>query len=99
LGHRGAYRNYLFAASAGITWYLQFMFYGMGSTRMGAYDFSSWTLHMAFIIVFSNLWGLYLKEWKGTGPRAIRTIVFGILLVLLSTVVIGLGNGWAAAGA
>ncbi len=44
--------NYVFSALAGITWYLQFMFYGMGTTKMGRYDFSSWTMHMAFPIVF-----------------------------------------------
>lgn len=26
---------------------------GMGTTRMGDYDFASWSIHMAFIIVFS----------------------------------------------
>jgi hypothetical protein len=49
-------------AFGGATWYPQFMFYGMGATRMGAYDFGSWTLHMAFIIVFSNLWAVRLGE-------------------------------------
>src|SRR6266568_2849267 len=46
--------NYLRCALAGLTWYLQFFFYGMGTTRMGRYDFSSWTLHMASIIIFST---------------------------------------------
>jgi L-rhamnose-H+ transport protein len=47
LGRRGGPTkiNYLLAAVAGVTWYLQFMFYGMGTTKMGAYNFSSWTLH------------------------------------------------------
>jgi L-rhamnose-H+ transport protein len=40
------------------------MFYGMGATRMRAYDFGSWTLHMAFIIVFSNLSAIRLGEWR-----------------------------------
>src|SRR5262249_23270422 len=39
--------NYVFCALAGTIWYLQFFFYGMGTTKMGKYDFSSWTLHMA----------------------------------------------------
>ena len=30
--------NYLLSALAGVTWYLQFMFYGMGTTQMGRYD-------------------------------------------------------------
>jgi len=33
--------NYFFAALAGVTWYLQFFFFGMGKTKMGRYDFSS----------------------------------------------------------
>jgi L-rhamnose-H+ transport protein len=84
--------NYLFSALAGITWYLQFMFFGMGKTRMGAYDFSSWTIHMAFIIVFSNLWGLFFREWKGTSRRTHNLIVAGLVVLALSTVVVGIGN-------
>ena len=61
--------NYLLCALAGVIWYLQFFFYSMGSTRMGRYDFSSWTLHMASIIIFSTLWGISLQEWKGTSVR------------------------------
>ena len=59
--------NYLFWALAGTTWYFQFFFYTMGETQMGSYRFSSWTLHMASIIIFSTLWGIALKEWKGAG--------------------------------
>ena len=57
-------------AVAGVTWYLQFFFYSMGETQMGAYEFSSWTLHMASIIIFSTLWGVALHEWKAAskGP-------------------------------
>ncbi|MCK4750529.1 MAG: L-rhamnose/proton symporter RhaT [Bacteroidales bacterium] len=84
--------NYIFSALAGITWYFQFMFYGMGTTKMGAYDFASWSIHMAFIIVFSNMWGLILKEWKGSGIKTIRIIVFGLLILIVSTIVIGAGN-------
>ena len=85
-------KNYIFSALAGITWYLQFMFYGMGTTKMGKYDFSSWTLHMAFIIVFSSMWGLILKEWKGSGRRTMLTIAIGIFVVIISTVLIGAGS-------
>ena len=85
-------RNYLFSALAGITWYFQFMFYGMGTTKMGAYDFASWSIHMAFIIFFSNMWGLILKEWKGSGKKTVQMIVLGLIILFLSTIVIGTGN-------
>lgn len=84
--------NYLFSALAGITWYMQFMFYGMGTTRMGKYDFSSWTIHMAFIIVFSSVWGLVFHEWRGTSRLAHALIFMGILILIASTVVVGYGN-------
>ena len=84
--------NYLLCAAAGITWYFQFFFYSMGTTQMGAYDFSSWTIHMAFIIAISNLWGLLLKEWQGTRLRTRLIVVNGIVVLILATVVVGLGN-------
>jgi L-rhamnose-H+ transport protein len=88
--------NYFWSAVAGITWYLQFFFYGMGTTQMGRYDFSSWSLHMAFIIVTSTVWGLLFREWKGSGSRAHYLVLAGLLVLLLSTLLIGLGN-WVAA--
>ena len=88
--------NYLLSATAGVTWYLQFFFYGMGTTQMGKYDFSSWTIHMAFIIVFSNLWGIQLREWRGVSRRTITWVWIGILVLIASTIVIGLGNHLAA---
>ena len=90
--------NYVFSALAGITWYLQFMFYGMGTTKMGRYDFSSWTLHMAFIIFFSSLWALWFREWRGSSRRTLAVVVVGILVVLASTVVVGAGNYLAGLG-
>jgi L-rhamnose-H+ transport protein len=84
--------NYLFSAVAGITWYFQFFFYGMGTTKMGKYDFSSWTIHMAFIITFSSLWGIYFREWKGTARPTRRLVVAGIIVLILSTIVVGVGN-------
>ncbi|MCU1293056.1 MAG: RhaT l-rhamnose-proton symport 2 [Bryobacterales bacterium] len=85
-------RNYLLCALAGVTWYFQFFFYSMGETKMGRYTFSSWTLHMASIVIFSTLWGVGLKEWKGAGRPAIRLLLIGLLTLLGSTIIIGYGN-------
>jgi L-rhamnose-H+ transport protein len=59
---------------------------------MGRYDFSSWTLHMASIIIFSTLWGLWLREWKGTTPGTHRLVAAGLGLLVASTVIVGYGN-------
>jgi L-rhamnose-H+ transport protein len=84
--------NYLLCALAGTTWYFQFFFYTMGETQMGRYKFSSWTLHMASIIIFSSLWGIGLKEWKGAGVQAGRMLALALALLVGSTVIVGYGN-------
>jgi L-rhamnose-H+ transport protein len=83
--------NYTFAALAGTTWFLQFFFYGMGESKLGNGP-SSWILHMAFIILVANMWGLVLKEWKGVDKRTIRTITIGIITIMLAVLLVGLGN-------
>jgi len=84
-------KNYLFSALAGTTWFLQFFFYGMGESRLGN-GASSWILHMAFIILVANVWGLVLNEWKGVSKRAFGTVIAGILIIILSVMVVGRGN-------
>jgi L-rhamnose-H+ transport protein len=84
--------NYLFSALAGVTWYMQFFFYTMGETQMGQYKFSSWTLHMASIIIFSSLWGIALKEWRGSSEGTKGKLALGLLMLVLSTIVVGYGN-------
>jgi L-rhamnose-H+ transport protein len=83
--------NYLFAALAGTTWFLQFFFYGMGESRLGN-GASSWILHMSFIILVANCWGLALKEWKGVQPKTRNTIIAGIVIILVSVLIVGRGN-------
>src|SRR3984893_62540 len=85
-------KNYVLAALAGVIWYFQFFFYSMGQTRMGKYDFSSWTLHMASIIIFATLWGMALKEWRGTSRRTKTLVATGLFLLISSTVIVGYGN-------
>jgi L-rhamnose-H+ transport protein len=85
------FNNYLFSAIAGTTWFLQFFFYGMGESKLGN-GASSWILHMAFIILVSNGWGIFLQEWKGVSQRTKRTIALGIITILLSVVLVGYGN-------
>jgi hypothetical protein len=84
--------NYFFSALAGTTWYFQFFFYSMGASQMGKYGFSSWTLHMASIIIFSTLWGIALSEWKGASRRTIALVTLGLAVLVASTVIVGYGN-------
>jgi len=88
--------NYLLAIVAGLIWYAGFFFYGMGTTKMGEYDFSSWSIHLAFVIMFSTLCGILALEWKGVSRRTMQWVFVAILILMLSTIITGFGNAWAA---
>jgi len=87
--------NYLLATVAGVIWYAGFFFYGMGTTKMGRYDFSSWSIHLAFVIMFSTLCGILALEWKGVSRRTMQWVFVAILILMLSTVITGFGNALA----
>jgi L-rhamnose-H+ transport protein len=84
-------KNYIFCALAGTTWFLQFFFYGMGESKLGN-GASSWILHMSFIILVANMWGIISKEWKGVSKNTRNVIIVGILTIIFSVLVVGYGN-------
>lgn len=84
-------KNLMFSALAGTIWFLQFFFYGMGESKLGN-GASSWILHMSVIILTANMWGIYRREWKGTAPKTKFTITLGIMVILFSVVLVGMGN-------
>lgn len=92
-------RNYLWATIAGATWYVGFMLYGMGSTFMGRYDFTSWSIHLAFVIFFSTLCGIVAKEWNGVTRRTGQLVGLSMFILVASTFVIAMGNRKAASDA
>lgn len=83
--------NYFFSALAGTIWFLQFFFYGMGESKLGN-GASSWILHMAFIILIANGWGLILKEWAAVSRKTRSTFIVGLAMIILSVLVVGYGN-------
>ena len=97
-GDTSLFLNYFFSTLAGSIWYLQMMLYGMGTTRMGKYNFSSWSIQLAFVIIFSNMWGLIFHEWNGSSRRTLYIIISGLLVLVISTVIIGIGNYLASKG-
>ena len=84
---------YLMALVSGAFWYFQFFFYGMGHTHMGTrYGFTSWALHMAMLILFSNLYGWLFREWVGSDTRPRRALHVGMAIIVLATLIITYGN-------
>lgn len=76
---------------AGLLWFLQFFFYGMGKSQVpAAMEAFSWSILMAMNITMSNIWGLVLNEWKGVSRKTIVVLIIGIIILILSTFVINL---------
>jgi L-rhamnose-H+ transport protein len=84
--------NILWSCLAGLLWYLQFIFYGMGHNRMDTLGVASWPLHMIMLILFSTLVAIIRREWSGCSPATKRLITFAISILILAVLVIGYGN-------
>ncbi len=80
-------KNYLWASIAGVTWYVGFMLYGMGTTFMGDYHFVSWSIHLAFVIAFSTLCGILAREWSGVRPLTAVCVAVGMAVLVGSTLI------------
>jgi len=84
---------YLMALLSGAFWYFQFFFYGMGTAFIGKqYEFTSWGLHMAMLILFSNVYGVVFREWKGAGWLSAIVLYSGMTVIVLATLLIAYGN-------
>ena len=84
--------NYIFALSAGFLWFMQFIFYGMGKSKMGPFTFTSWGILVGLTIVFATLWGLYRKEWKGVSFGVYTLMILSMLIIILSSYLIGISG-------
>ncbi len=84
--------NLFFTFVAGFLWFLQFHFFGMGSSKLpeGMAVFG-WSILMALNIAIANIWGIVLKEWKGSSTKTIVILISGILVLILSTFIVKLG--------
>ena len=81
--------NVLFCALAGLLWYSQFFGLGMGKSFFADAPVMlafSWSILMSLNILFSNFWGIVLKEWKGANSRTITVLVTGLLLLVFSMI-------------
>ena len=81
--------NVLFCALAGILWYSQFFGLGMGKSFFSDHPVMlafSWSILMSLNVIFSNVWGIILKEWKGAGNKTLVVLFAGMLILIFSLV-------------
>ena len=80
--------NLVFCALAGLLWYSQFFGLSLGKGFLAGSAVLltfSWCILMSLNIVFSNVWGIILKEWKGLSKKAIAVLLIGLAVLVFST--------------
>jgi L-rhamnose-H+ transport protein len=86
-GGRVLLNNVLFCALAGLLWYSQFFGLGMGKTFFAGSPVMlafSWSILMSLNILFSNGWGILLKEWKGADRKTVGALATGMMILIFS---------------
>lgn len=81
--------NLFFCALAGVLWYSQFFGLGVGRSFFAADSIImafSWSILMSLNVLFSNMWGIILKEWTGVGTKTIVVLIVGLTLLILSII-------------
>ncbi len=81
--------NLLFCALAGLLWYSQFFGLGVGQSFFEPGDIMlafSWSILMSLNVIFSNIWGIILKEWQGAGKNTILFLTIGLLILIVSVI-------------
>lgn len=87
--------NVLFCALAGVLWYSQFFGLGIGSSffvKDSVIAAFAWCILMSLNVVFSNVWGILLKEWKGVSAGTVVVLVLGLLVLIFSLIFPNLFN-------
>ena len=79
--------NVLFCMLAGVLWYSQFFGLEMGKsffTDNVVLMAFAWSILMSLNVVFSNLWGIILREWAGADRKTLVALGIGLLILIFS---------------
>ncbi len=80
--------NLIFCLLAGALWYSQFFGLALGKgflTEAPTLFTFAFCILMALNVVFSNVWGIILKEWKGCSKNTIAVLIVGIVVLIISS--------------
>ena len=79
--------NAIFCALAGLLWYSQFFGLSLGKgflVESPVLLTFSWCILMSLNVIFSNVWGIILKEWKGCSNKTIAVLLGGLAVLIFS---------------
>ena len=84
---------WILAAIMGILWAGGIVLYGTGAAFMGSLGaYAGWPLLLIAAIGASNLSGVIIGEWKGTGSKPGRVMALAMAVLFVAAVMLGFAN-------
>lgn len=81
----------------GLLWMGSISLYGTAAAAMaGMGPVVGWPLFNASIIITSNVWGFSTGEWRGVPPGAVRTMITGMLLLIVGLGILAYASSQSA---
>lgn len=84
--------NYLYSGLAGLLWFGNLIFFGMGKSFMGEFSFTAWGILMSLTIVCATIWGICRGEWMRANVPTKVWMYTGLLVLIVASFVIGLSS-------
>ena len=80
------------ATAMGLLWYSALLLYGMASEEMGKLGASvAFALFASGTVLFANLFGWLVGEWKGASRKTIQGFIKGMVFIVGAILIIAFG--------
>jgi L-rhamnose-H+ transport protein len=88
--------DWFHASMMAVLWTGSVIVYGWGANNLGRLGPSlGWSLWNAILIITTFVCGLLTHEWKGATSSALRMLLVGIAVLIVATILLGLGGAGA----
>lgn len=84
--------NLLMCAAAGLLWFVNYLFYGMGRNGMGEFSFIAWGILMSLTILSASVWGIWRGEWKQADKTSKILMYAGLTVLVAASFLIGISG-------
>jgi len=84
--------NYAMCVLASFLWFINYIFYGMGTSKLGEFSFVAWGILMSLTIVCATVWGFFRGEWKGIDFKIRGLVWLGLAVLITASFLIGISG-------
>jgi L-rhamnose-H+ transport protein len=93
---KGSWRDFTISSTMGGVHFLAQIPYGIGAFYLGHLGTSAgWGVNIGMALIVATALGFMTGEWKGTHPKTFRTLLAGIVILLLAMGILAYANSLA----